>query len=169
MNENFKSPSWYIIQTLPNSEKKVSQRLTEIGFQNYLPTRKQLSIRKDRKKYLERPLFSSYLFIKTDEKNRREVFKVNGIRNFLMDCGKVATVSEDEIERIKKICDFNGDLDIQNNCFKCGDYVMVKDGFFAGVDGYVIQNSHGDKLKIIFKKLGYSAIVEIPKCNLFKV
>lgn len=54
---------WYVMYTRPQHEKKVTIRLSELGFSCYLPIRKMLKIWHDRKKYVEEPLFQSYVFV----------------------------------------------------------------------------------------------------------
>jgi transcriptional antiterminator RfaH len=95
---------WFVIRTNPRAEKQVSQRLLDIGIEHYLPLYRQIRQWKDRKKYVEAPLFSSYVFVRTTEKARNEVFKVSGIVKYLFVGGQIAVVTEKEIAQIKIFC-----------------------------------------------------------------
>ena len=55
-------PLWYAFVTRPRHEKRVKQYLDGSGFENYLPLHKQMHQWKDRKKYVEVPLFSCWIF-----------------------------------------------------------------------------------------------------------
>jgi transcriptional antiterminator RfaH len=55
---------WYLLYTKPRHEKKVSAALTEASVNSYLPTAKKLRTWCDRKKYIDEPLFPSYVSAK---------------------------------------------------------------------------------------------------------
>ena len=55
-------PQWYAIRTRSRHEKLVRDRLVGFGVEQFLPTVVRLSQWKDRKKEVERPLFSGYCF-----------------------------------------------------------------------------------------------------------
>jgi hypothetical protein len=54
---------WYALYTMPRHEKKLHTRLSELNVTSHLPTVRVLRNWHDRKKYLEMPLFPSYIFI----------------------------------------------------------------------------------------------------------
>ena len=54
---------WYAIYTKPRWEKKVAERLDEKGIEHFLPLIKTLKIWSDRKKWIQEPLFRSYIFV----------------------------------------------------------------------------------------------------------
>ena len=58
--------SWYVVYTKPKWEKKVAERLNEIGITAYCPFITKVSQWSDRKKKIEVPLFNSYIFVKID-------------------------------------------------------------------------------------------------------
>ena len=76
MEENRK---WYVITTKSRTEKKVSLGLAKLGIDHFLPLQKHLKQWKDRKKWVEVPLFNSYIFVHTIEQFRNEVFEVAGV------------------------------------------------------------------------------------------
>jgi len=57
---------WYVVYTTPRGEKKANHRLEEKGIETYLPLRKTIRQWSDRKKKIEVPLFTSYLFVYVD-------------------------------------------------------------------------------------------------------
>ena len=61
--------AWYVLYTNPKAEKKVAEQLTKIGVINYCPLIKKVHQWSDRKKKIEIPLFTSYVFVNIDEKN----------------------------------------------------------------------------------------------------
>ena len=59
---------WYLIYTRPRHEKKVFLQLTEMKVRSLLPTTKKLRTWHDRKKYIDEPLFPSYIFVYLEDK-----------------------------------------------------------------------------------------------------
>jgi transcriptional antiterminator RfaH len=64
---------WYALYTRPRAEKQVYQRLTEAGVETFLPLQKTYRMWSDRKKLVEKPLLSSYIFVNTKSKHFPEV------------------------------------------------------------------------------------------------
>ena len=159
---------WFVIRTNPRAEKQVSLRLLDIGIEHYLPLHRQIRQWKDRKKYVEVPLFSSYVFVRTTEKLRREVFKVSGIVRYLFVGGQIATISEKEIERIKIFCTL-ADVKIEEQSFEIGEEVEVISGELIGLRGQLTSSTTGHKLKINISALGYFATINIDKNDVKRV
>ena len=63
------NPNWYAVYTKPRSEKKLADRLNEHGIEAYLPLRKTLKQWSDRKKMVEEPLITSYVFVNITNEN----------------------------------------------------------------------------------------------------
>src|SRR5450759_1963923 len=83
IKNNSSEEKWYALYTRPRAEKLVYQRLVEEGIETFLPLQKTYRMWNDRKKLVEKPLRSSYIFVKTNKKNFRRVYKVNGIVKFI--------------------------------------------------------------------------------------
>ena len=67
--------NWYVLYTKSRNEKLVAERLKEIGIETYCPVLKKVKQWSDRKKVVEEPLFKSYVFVRLEEHNRKDVFK----------------------------------------------------------------------------------------------
>ncbi|MCC5944441.1 MAG: UpxY family transcription antiterminator, partial [Bernardetiaceae bacterium] len=142
-----KNKKWLVIITKPKSEKKVGKRLTEIGIEHLVPLQRQLRQWHDRKKWVYVPLFNSYIFVRIEEKHRNKVFDAAGIWKYLSIGGKIAVLKEQEIERIRRLCSFEGDVEISNTSFEVGEEVEIMAGHFIGFTGTLINVENKDKLK----------------------
>ena len=58
---------WYVLYTKSNCEKKVAELLNKRGVETYCPINKVYRQWSDRRKQLSVPLFTSYVFVKTEE------------------------------------------------------------------------------------------------------
>ena len=79
---------WYAIYTHSRAEKRVSDRLTEAGIETFLPLQKTLRQWSDRKKLVEKPLISSYVFVKVVPREFFTVRKTDGVVKFIMLAGQ---------------------------------------------------------------------------------
>jgi transcription antitermination factor NusG len=154
---------WFVIITKPKAEKKVGKRLTELGIENFVPLHRQLRQWHDRKKWVDIPLFNSYIFVKIEEKHRTKVFEVIGVLKYLSIGGQISVLREQEIERIKKLCAFDGEIEISDASFEVGEEVEIISGHFCGFIGILISADNKNKLKVHFSDLNCFATVEIEK------
>jgi transcription antitermination factor NusG len=93
---------WYVLYTASRAEKQVAQRLEKEGITAFLPL--HLSPRRwsDRIKLIEIPLFSSYIFIHTQEPLLHRIITLQGVSHVVYYDGKPAVVWESEITAIQQ-------------------------------------------------------------------
>lgn len=159
LNENAKK--WYILKTPPRAEKKIHQFLLKNDIDSFLPLQRKLRNWHDRKKWIEVPLFNSYIFINIETKKRTKIFELHNAIKFLFIGKEVATLSENEIEKIKLLCSYTGNIEITNDILKVGDKIEITEGFFIGEIGYLVKLKGKTKFKISINGLGCSAHVEV--------
>ena len=73
--------NWYAVQTRARNEKVIAERLQEQGLTTFLPLVTEVRRWSDRKKKVELPLFSCYVFVKLVASNndeRMRVYRTNG-------------------------------------------------------------------------------------------
>ncbi|MDB5021842.1 MAG: antitermination protein NusG, partial [Pedobacter sp.] len=92
---------WYAVYTKSRWEKKVVEQLNKVGIENYCPLNRVTRQWSDRKKIVEEPLFTSYVFVKITERQMNEIRTVCGVVNFVYWLGKPAVILNDEIDLIK--------------------------------------------------------------------
>lgn len=128
---------WLAIYTQPRSEKKVSQRLKEKGITTFCPTVTTVRQWSDRKKKVEVPLFSSYVFVQVTELERNIVLQDQGVASFVFWLGKPAIIRESEINAIKKMLSDYPEANFEIKHLEKGDKIEVKTGAFKGSTGVV--------------------------------
>lgn len=145
--------SWYVLYTKPRTEKRVAERLQEIGVEVYCPLITEIKQWKDRKKKLKTPLFKSYVFIKLEDKNRNQVFDVPGVVKYLFWLGKPAVVRNEEIEVIQEWLDCEKVDDAKVDHLNQGDKISIKNGVFKDHEA-IIREVGNRKMRLILPKLG---------------
>ena len=89
---------WYALYTRARCEKKVTMRLNELDIKSFLPMQKVLRIWSDRKKYLEQPLFPSYVFVYANLIERYESLSPYGVVRLVSFGGRPAIIPHQQIE-----------------------------------------------------------------------
>ena len=79
MNADQDSKKWLAVYTRPRREKVVEKEFQKKGFEVYLPMLRQRMKWSDRKKWVEFPLFRSYVFVRTKIKNVLFVVQTSGV------------------------------------------------------------------------------------------
>lgn len=142
---------WFVLYTNPKAEKKVAEQLSKIGIINYCPLVSKMKQWSDRKKKIEVPLFSSYVFVNIDESKRNDVFQAKGAVRYLFWLGKPAIVRDEEIESIKSW--LGKSIDIEVSDLKPGDKLVIEKGPFQNQEA-VIQQIDKNKLRLVLESIG---------------
>ena len=100
------------------------------------------------------PLFSKYIFVRTDEQNRNRVFQAAGILNFLFWLKKPAVVPEQEINKLRSYLEDEAIDSEDISCFKSGDTIALKQGYFKGQKAE-IKKINNQRVELILPVLGY--------------
>lgn len=145
--------NWYVVYTKPKWEKKVAERLNEIGVVAYCPLIAKLSQWSDRKKVVDVPLFNSYIFVQIADKDRNRVFEVSGVIRYLFWLGKPAVVKDSEIETIKNWLSVPDVYDVLVDQWKKGDTIVLESGPFANQSA-VIKEVKQNHFILILESLG---------------
>jgi len=145
--------NWYVVYTKPKWEKKIAERLNEMGIVTYCPLITKISQWSDRKKIIAVPLFNSYIFVQIEEKNRNQVFVVPGVVRYLFWLGKPAIVRNSEIESIKHWLSEPQVFDVVVDQWKKGNKIVLESGPFASQTA-VIQEVKQNHYILILESLG---------------
>ena len=141
---------WYVAYTMPRHESKVSGTLLNLGVTNFLPKRKVLRVQSHRKKYIEAPLFPSYLFVYLENtENYIKCLNLDGILYFIRQGDRIAKVRNDVIEQIRLATDFASEIEISSHRFEEGCKMSIRKGPFAGMLCEIVN--HNSKNKILVR------------------
>lgn len=135
-------PQWVAVKTMSRHEKTVYKSLLDKKYEVYLPIRKELHKWKDRKKWVDVPLISTYVFCKIVKENLFYINNEKGVSRVITFGNEVAIVSEKEIEYMKLLVSSEYELFIKGIAeLKKGKKVRVLAGYCEGMEGYIIKSS----------------------------
>ena len=152
--------TWYVLYTSAKAEKKAEQRLQQMGIETFLPLHKVKRRCSDRVKTVEVPLFNSYIFVKCNEHQVRELPRVYGIARVVFYLNRPAIVREEEIEAIKEFL-----VVAQNKkIITSGDNVEIITGPFKNKAGKVLHLTK-TKAKLIIEEIGINISVSLQEID----
>nr|WP_262892850.1 UpxY family transcription antiterminator [Puia dinghuensis] len=157
---------WYLIYTKPRHEKKVEAKLADMAIQSLLPLTKRLRVWSDRKKYIDDPLFPSYVFVHLN--GLHEYFTVSnaeGVVCFVRTGKDIARVSEITINNIKLLTGNMQSLEVVDTNFQAGQRLVISQGPLAGLTGELVRFSNKQILVVRVELLKRSIIVSLAKEN----
>ena len=153
---------WYAIHTRSGHEKQVDLFLSERGVETFLPLVHTLSRRRDRKKYVDIPLFPGYLFVFTEkERLLFDVKYTRGVTRIIgTDLDAPTPIPDKQILDIKSIMETEVKLD-PFPYLKKGRMVRVKSGPLKGLEGILVERKGHYKLVIKIDLLQKGAAAEV--------
>jgi transcription antitermination factor NusG len=160
---------WYAVYTRPRAEKLVYSRLVEAGIEAYLPLQKTFRKWSDRKKLIEKPLLSSYIFVKTNSKNFNVVFKTNGVVKFVSFEGHPVSIPQKQIDVLRLLIDSNAEIEVSSERYEKGDKVEVVSGALIGLTGELIKIGTHNRFVVRIDRLDQNLILNIPRTFLKKI
>ena len=142
------------------TEKKVGERLTKLGMENYVPTQTEIRQWSDRKKKVERVVIPMVVFVHTDEKTERSLRMQSFIRKILTYPGQTAAavIPDDQIERLKFMLRQSDSPVEMIEHLQVGDKVHIVRGALQGLEGELYKNVDKSMVAIHIEALGYACV-----------
>ena len=161
---------WYALYVSSRQEKKVQEGLLSKGIEAYTPIVKTMKQWSDRKKMVELPLITGYVFVKHADSEKEKIFTVNGIVNYVRFESKPAVVNEKEIQILKDIISFGYETSVANyNNFTTGTDVKITQGDFKGLEGTIIKKDKNEYFAVALNSIQQHVIIKLPSAILEKI
>lgn len=144
------TPQWYAVQTRARSEKAISERLREQGLVTFVPLVVETRRWSDRKKKVELPLFSCYVFVKfvvSNSQERMSIHRTSGVFGIVSMRGEAIPIPEEQIDALRTVV--SEQIPWSAHPFlKVGRRVRIHGGSLDGVEG-VLLSHNGDRTVVI--------------------
>jgi len=144
---------WYAIHTLSRHEKFVVSQLQDRGITTFLPLVSQLRVWSDRRKLVQLPLFSGYVFVRVvlSGEARVQVLRTDGVVSFVGVRGEGIPIPDRQIEGIQILLN-NHIPSVSYPFLKLGQRVRIRGGCMDGVEGILVGRK-GDRSLVISVEL----------------
>jgi transcription antitermination factor NusG len=132
---------WYVAHTRHGAELGVRNRLSELGVEHFVPTRKRRSSRG--KGLVEEPLLTCLVFLRATRADALDLIHGQGLKaDYLFDCAtrKLMTVPDKEMEDFRRVFDLSVEEGgLMEKPLSVGERVRVVRGVLRGVEGHVLE------------------------------
>ncbi len=146
--------AWHIAYTRSRSEQQVAVLLQRSGISHFLPLTRELRQWSDRKKWVTRPLFPSYIFVKINRKEYADVLSIPGCVGYVKLANKAVTISETRMEEIRRAVESNRVVDVLPFVPAVGEVISMPDGPLKGIKGTVVRTDGKHYLLLAVEELG---------------
>lgn len=155
--------NWYVLYVKSRHEFVANNELIKKDVATFLPSVRRLRQWKDRKKWVDFPLFPGYLFVHIQPRPESlvSVLKTRGVLNLLSaEPGYPTPVSPEEISSLQVLIESGRDIDIYPG-LKEGTRVRVRRGPLQGAEG-TLERRHDQYMFLVnLELLGRSVGVKM--------
>jgi transcription antitermination factor NusG len=154
--------TWYSVQTGYRSEARVSRDLTAKGFETYLPLLREVHQWTDRRKQVDVPAFSGYLFVRYEPsiRSRIKVLETGGVVRLLGGNHNPSPIPDFEIEAVRKT--LNSGLECSRwEGLIPGSTVRVVRGPLTGVLGKLVRIKNSFRIVVAISVFSQAISAEL--------
>lgn len=160
---------WHALYVRSRCEKKVLSQLEQMDIQAYLPLVTVVKQWSDRRKKVEEPLFKSYVFVHSSDKQYIPILNVYGVVKFVTFEKKAVVVPENQILAIKKfVRDYERGEEykmMNDEELKVGQTVRIINGPMKGLTGRLETIRNQRHLIVYIDVVGQCIPVHIPRAK----
>jgi len=160
---------WFAVYTRLNHEKSVEKSLLDLNIEAYLPTIRTLHTWSDRNKWVETPLFKSYVFVRVSNKEYFKVLHVSSVLNYICFGGQASVIPDQQIEMVKRILREDMECEVANRFPEPRDLVQITTGPLAGQQGEVVKCDGKNYMLLRIDHLSHCLMVRIENSSFRKV
>lgn len=160
--EEPREQQWYALHTRSRHERVVENRLREQGLETFLPTMKEVHRWSDRKKTVEVPLFSCYVFVRCglSAEDRTKIYRVDSVLGVVGTRGAGSAIPDEQIDGVRALLEQTAPWR-SHPFLKAGQRVRVCGGAMDGVEGIFLSENGDNSLVISVDVIQRSLAVRI--------
>ena len=149
---------WWVVHTKPRQEKALARQLCGYEIPFFLPLIPKENLIRGKRVRSRLPLFSSYVFLFADEKERVRSLTTNRISYLLpvVDQGRL----ERDLRQFNQLIAADAPLTVESR-LQPGQRVRIKTGSFQGMEGTLLSRRGQSRLLVTVDYLLQGASVEI--------
>lgn len=166
-------PHWFVSYVRTCCERKSAECFEKLGYDYFLPVRRELHRWSDRYKTVERLVLPHLIFVRTTERQRQESLRLNPYLTRYMSLHqgpfKPAMIADEEMDTFRMMVEHGGNsLSVIAEDIAPGDRVKIVSGPFAGRECEIVSVSGR---KCMASRLGVlgTALVELQAETLRKI
>lgn len=154
-------PQWVAVYTRARAEKQLAEKIAARGYETYLPLHRQLHKWSDRKKWVEVPLFTSYVFVKITGKQVVPLREIDGVV-YIVNFGNsrsIAWIPQKEIDNLRRLMASEQDFVVKNSQqLRRGSKVKILSGALEGMEGVLVSDCEEGNFAVEVTSLSASIV-----------
>jgi transcription antitermination factor NusG len=151
---------WYAAYTCANHEKRVAQQLERRSVEYFLPLYQSRRRWKDRYVRLRLPLFPSYVFVRSSQKDRLRVLEIPSVVRLVGFNGLPTALPDDQMEAMRGA--LTGKLGAEPCPYlKVGRRVRIKSGPFMDLNGILLRKKGTFRVILSIELIKRSIAVDV--------
>ncbi|WP_340066510.1 UpxY family transcription antiterminator [Ascidiimonas aurantiaca] len=163
---------WHVLYVKPQHEKRIDERLKELGLESFLPLVTTIRQWSDRKKKVMKPLFPTYVFVYISSvKDLYKPLTINGVFRYLQFTDGYARVTQKEMNIIRKLLNLEGASDIQalHSMPSIGQKMRIDFGALRGLECEVIRVNNKNTISVRIEAINQVIMASVPGAYLHPV
>jgi transcription termination/antitermination protein NusG len=155
--------NWYAVYVKPRHEFVTQGELYKKNIETFLPTFKSMRLWRDRKKWLDFPLFPGYLFVNIAPHPENYLFisKTKGVINIVSSSpGHPVSAASEEIDSLRIVIESGIKFDVYPTLVE-GTRIKIAKGPLKGAEGVITKKLDQYMLQVNIEILGRSVSVDI--------
>jgi transcription antitermination factor NusG len=158
--------TWYAMYVKSRAEKKVATELEAAGIDYYLPLQKVLKQWSDRRKWIEEPLFRSYIFVHISNDEYYKALQVYGAVKYITFESKAVPIPPQQIEAVRYYLNEKDPENIDQQDWEKGKKVEIISGSMSGLIGELVDVKGKNRVSVEIDAVNRVILLKIPKSRL---
>lgn len=165
-----KEARWFAVYTNYKREKLVKQALDRKGIECYLPIQKVIKQWSKKRRTMELPLISCYIFVKITKPEYIPVLETEYVLKFIKFSKDLIAIPENEIQIIKNLLSEDIEFEISPmERFQKGDTVEIINGSLSGLKGHLEEEEGKHRVLIALNHIQHTFRISVEKQSIRKV
>lgn len=158
-------PQWFALYTCANQERRVAAQLEARGVEHFLPLYRSRRNWKDRRVFLDLPLFPGYVFARFEWPERVRVLQARGVVRLVASNGRPCPLAQREIEALR--AGISDALRLEPHPYlTAGKRVRILHGPLAGITGILVRRKNSCRVVLSVDLIARSVSLEVDTSDL---
>ena len=159
---------WYVLYTRAKHETAAESHLARCGIEAFVPRQRVVHQWSDRKKWINEPLFPSYIFARLSNREYEKALQHSSIAFYIKCGGFPCYLPDEQIKAIKVFLDNKIRYEVSNEHFEPGDNVEIGSGPLIGKKAEVVQCKGKEELILRLACIRKNIVI-ITSCRFIRI
>lgn len=160
---------WFAVNTRYKGEKMAFRQLSRKGIQAYLPLQRVVRQYVRKKKEVELPLITCYVFVCISRKEYVQVLETEQVVDFVKFSNNLISIPPEEIDLMKRVLGEGWEVTAEPGRLTEGDEVEIIAGNLTGLKGRLLEDPDRPQVEVNLERLGYNLRMSVNRNLLRKV